>query len=190
MNSPAGRRALCLGAFALTVVAVTAPPASAQASHVVASGAFAPPAEAVNAYAYDTSLIPEGATVRLRAVYTASGSTVVTLHVKGLVPNREYGAHAHVNECGPTGAAAGAHFQHVVDPVTPSTNPAYANPDNEIWLDFTTDDEGSAAAQTVVRWQFDERRAHSVVIHYEHTRTGPTDSGVAGPRLGCLTVPF
>jgi Cu-Zn family superoxide dismutase len=135
--------------------------------------------------------VPTGATARVQAVYDASGSTNVTLHVWGLRPNTEYGAHAHVNPCGSLGSDAGPHFQNVQDPVVPSVNPAYANPDNEIWLDLVTDEDGNGVAHTNVKWQFQpDRRAHSVIIHAEHTHTGPTDSGVAGPRLACLTVGF
>lgn len=138
-----------------------------------------------------SSAIPAGATARVQAVYDASGSTIVTLHVWGLAPNTEYGAHAHVNACGTTGASAGPHFQNVQDPVVPSVNPTYANSRNEVWLDLTTDVEGNGSAQTRVPWQFGAgRRAHSVIIHVEHTHTGPTDSGVAGTRLACLTVGF
>jgi Cu-Zn family superoxide dismutase len=135
--------------------------------------------------------IPAGANARVQAVYDASGKSVVTLHVWGLEPDTEYGAHAHRDECGSTGSAAGPHFQHVVDPVTPSTDPAYANPGNEIWLDLVTDESGEGVAQTQVDWQFaPDRRAHSVIIHAEHTHTGSTDSGTAGARLACLTVGF
>jgi superoxide dismutase, Cu-Zn family len=135
--------------------------------------------------------VPFGATARVQAVYDASGHTVVTLHVWGLAPGTEYGAHAHRAACGSVGSAAGPHFQHVVDPVTPSTDPAYANPGNEIWLDLTTDADGNGAATTRLDWQFEpDRRAQSVIIHVEHTHTGPTDSGVAGTRLACLTVGF
>lgn len=138
-----------------------------------------------------SSVIPADATARVQAIYDASGKTQVTLHVWGLQPNTEYGAHAHVNACGLTGSAAGPHFQSTADPVLPSVNPAYANPRNEIWLDLTTDESGNGAAQTSVRWQFTpDRRAHSVIIHVEHTHTGPTDSGLAGARLACLSVDF
>ncbi len=135
--------------------------------------------------------VPEEARARVQAVYTSAGDSIVTLHVWGMAPDTEYGAHAHVNPCGSTGAAAGPHFQNVPDPVVPSVDPAYANPTNEIWLDLTTDAEGNGVAQTKVPWQFSPtRRAQSVIIHVEHTHTGPTDSGVAGARLACLTVGF
>lgn len=135
--------------------------------------------------------IPSGAKARVQAVYNASGKTIVTLHVRGLRPNTQYGAHAHQAACGTTGGAAGAHFQNLMDPVSPSINPAYANPRNEIWLDLTTDESGHGVAQTQVPWQFHpDRRAHSVIIHVEHTHTGSADSGFAGTRLACLTVDF
>ncbi|HUR13036.1 MAG TPA: superoxide dismutase [Mycobacteriales bacterium] len=144
---------------------------------------------------YNATHVPAGATAKVRAVYTASGSTVVTLHVWGLAPNREYGAHAHRFACSPTSAAAaGGHFQYAVDPVQPSTDPAYANPWNEVWLDLTTDGDGNGSGQTVVRWQPPNgsgARPASVILHDHHTATGPAGSaGTAGPRYGCLTVAF
>jgi Cu-Zn family superoxide dismutase len=144
---------------------------------------------------YNATFVPPGGAARVRGIYTASGGTIVTLHVWGLTPNREYGAHAHRFACDATNPlAAGGHFQHVPDPVQPSTNPAYANPNNEVWLDFTTDGEGNGAAQTVVDWQFpnaDGERAQSVILHDHHTATGPAgNAGTAGPRYGCLTVRF
>ena len=135
--------------------------------------------------------VPAGAHARVQAVANAAGTTIVTLQVRGLRPNTEYGAHAHQNACGATGAAAGAHYQRVMDPVQPSTNPAYANPRNEIWLDFTTDAEGNGSAQTRVRWQFEpDRRAGSVIVHEHATNHGPDGAGTAGARLACLSVGF
>ena len=135
--------------------------------------------------------VPANATAKVTAVYNAAGRSTIQLHVKGLKPNTQYGAHAHVKPCGLTGADAGPHFQHMVDPATPSTNPIYANPRNEIWLDLTTNSAGNGVAKATVPWQFSpDRRAQSVVIHERHTSTGPTDSGVAGARLACLTVDF
>jgi len=145
---------------------------------------------------YNSTFVPAGSTARVQWVYsdTAGGKTIVVLQVRGLSPNREYGAHAHKFACGATDPlAAGGHFQYVPDPVQPSTNPAYANPANEIWLDFTTDAEGNGAAHSVVDWQFPNaagNRAHSVIIHDHHTATGDGSAGTAGPRYGCLTVGF
>jgi superoxide dismutase, Cu-Zn family len=169
--------ALCLSAVGLFL----ASPAIAGADRIRNEGPLV---------SYSPS-IPAGATARVQAVYNSAGDSIITLHVWGLKPDTAYGAHAHQNRCGLTGAAAGPHFQHLIDPVVPSTDPAYANPYNEIWLDFTTDDDGNAVAQTKQAWQFHpDRRAHSVIIHVEHTHTGPKDSGTAGARLACLTVDF
>ena len=79
---------------------------------------------------------------------TPPGRARSRLHVKGLEPDTEYGAHAHANAAAAsTGADAGPHFQHVVDPVLPSVDPAYANPRNEIWLDLTTNAAGNGVAK-------------------------------------------
>ncbi len=166
--------------------------AAAAAGLVAASPAVADVHQSDSALIRYGTALPAGATARVTSVETADGKTIVTLHLDGAAPNTEYGAHAHVNSCSSTDStAAGPHFQHVVDPVTPSTNPAYANPQNEIWLDLTTNPAGNAVARSVVNWQFSpERRAKSVIIHVEHTHTGPKDSGMAGARLACLDMAF
>lgn len=138
------------------------------------------------AVTYEPSLVPVGAT----ATVVGTGQTTVVLVVGGLPPNRAYGAHVHVNGCGPTGADAGPHYQKVPDPVQPSVNPAHANPRNEIWLDFTSDAAGTAAALSTVNWKFGEPRPKSVVIHAEHTHTEPGHAGTAGARLACINVDF
>ncbi len=171
--------AVVSAAAALSLLASS--PALADAQRVRAEGPL---------IAY-SSAVPAGASARVQAIANGAGNTVITLHVRGLKPNTEYGSHAHRNACGATGAAAGPHFQHVVDPVQPSTDPAYANPRNEIWLDFTTDEQGNGSAQTMVRWQFTpERRAGSVILHEHGTSADPGSAGTAGARLACLTVGF
>jgi len=74
--------------------------------------------------------------------------------------------------------------------VQPSVNPAYANPRNEIWLDFTTDKDGNASATSTVAWQFSRTLPGSVVLHSEHTHTQPGRAGTAGDRLACVNVDF
>jgi len=140
---------------------------------------------------YDTTLVPQGATARVQAVQTSANSTMVTLHVSGLSPNRDYGAHVHTSPCGATGAAAGPHYQNLV-PIPPQTptDPAYGNADNEVWLDFTTDSKGKASAHSLVRWQPRPGGAGSVVLHERHTSTAAGSAGTAGARVACLTVPF
>ncbi len=192
---------LALVATAIPVLAISLAP-QAQAGtppliHVAASGTLA---SSGPAFSYDATLAPVGATMRVDAWYLPSGHTVVVLRVRGLVPNREYGSHAHTNACGATGAVAGPHFQQVPQIPAPSAgppvvpiDPAYANADNEIWLDFTTDSKGRGWAIAVQDWQPSDRRPASVVIHLEHTHDGtdPTlPAGTAGARLACLSVGF
>jgi superoxide dismutase, Cu-Zn family len=180
MTRPTFRYAAVLCALG-GVSLFAASPALANAQHVRAAGEL---------IRY-SALIPQGAQARVDAVYDAHGTSIVVLHVMGLAPNTAYGAHAHANACGPRGADAGPHYQHVPDPHQPSTDPAYANPQNEIWLDFDTDGDGAGTAVARVAWQFSvDRRPHSVIIHAEQTHTGPDDSGTAGARLACLTVDF
>jgi Cu-Zn family superoxide dismutase len=170
-------------AVAAAVTLFAASPALAGADRIVARG---------DLQRYGDRL-PEGAGAHVQAVSTPTGDTLVTLRVWGLEPNTEYGAHAHVNPCGETGAAAGPHFQHVPNPRPDlyPTNPEYANPVNEVWLDLVTNSAGRAVVRTTQPWQFAPGNgARSVIIHEEHTHTGPLDSGVAGARLGCLDVDF
>ena len=124
---------------------------------------------------------------------------------RGLRPRRRHDHHAARPRVGaaprtaptrtsiPAGRApaAGPHFQNVIDPVRPSSNPAYANPGNEIWLDFTTDEEGDATradhgevavlARTTGRLGHHPCRAHPL---------GPRDAGHRGCSAGLPDVGF
>jgi Cu-Zn family superoxide dismutase len=159
-----------------------------------AEGTLAAPAQATNAFTYNPALAPEGADVSVD-VETAAGATEVALDVDGMLPNRGYAAHAHVNPCGPTGDAAGPHFQNRVDPAAapgkPSTDPAYANPQNEIWLDLHTDGTGAGEATATLPFLLTDRAPASVVIHEAQTTgTTPGQAGSAGARIACIDVPF
>lgn len=153
-----------------------------------AADEFEPYRPGATAVTYDER-VPAGARASVMS-FGLSGQTVVALLVSGLRPLTHYGAHVHVRPCGPTGADAGPHFQDVADPVSPSVDPAYANPANEVWLDLTTDDQGAALSVAQVEWRFGDRPAGSVVLHAHHTATGPGEAGTAGPRLACLTADF
>jgi Cu-Zn family superoxide dismutase len=180
--------------MAATALALSAAPAT-QASagrHVGERGTFATPAEAANAFTYN-SLVPAGARVKVDSWYLPDGRSVVVVRASGLEADHEYGAHAHANACGATGLAAGPHYQFAMDPVLPSTDPAFANPANEVWLDFTTDAKGRGWAMAIQDWQpHADRRPGSVVLHIEHTQDGSNGgtAGAAGARLACVTVGF
>jgi Cu-Zn family superoxide dismutase len=176
-----------------TTVASAEPAGTAEESDTpVAEGVLAPPERAGDAFTYNPALAPEGAEI---SVYTDTdgGTTAVRLEVAGLLPGRGYAAHAHVNACGPTGDAAGPHFQNQLDPAAapgrPSTDPAFANPQNEIWLDLRTDGEGDGESTAEMPFVFADRAPASVVIHEaEVTATTPGQAGSAGARLACLTI--
>jgi Cu-Zn family superoxide dismutase len=176
----------------------TAPVAAATTSGggggIEAEGVLAAPDRATTAFTYNPALAPEGARIEVESG-GRGGSTEIRLDVDGLLPNRGYAAHAHVNACGPTGDAAGPHFQNQVDPAAapgkPSTDPAYANPQNEIWLDLRTDGNGDGESRAEVPFVFSGRAPASVIIHEaEATGTAPGQAGSAGARLACITVPF
>jgi Cu-Zn family superoxide dismutase len=166
--------------------ALADPSAVRPAFSVVSFVEYTPGAHGIT---YDTASVPVGSRAVVLSV-PRHGGTTVDLRVRGLLPDRAYGAHVHQKPCGATGDAAGPHFQHVPDPVQPSVDPRYANPRNEIWLDLTTDVHGNARSSASVDWRFGDRAAGSVVLHAEHTHTGPGHAGTAGPRLACVTVDF
>jgi Cu-Zn family superoxide dismutase len=156
------------------------------------SGTFLPFPRSVRAITYDPKVVPPGATAQLTIARTAGGTTV-RLTAAGLVPRRAYGAHLHTRPCTATPDDAGPHYQHSPDPKAaaspPSVDPAFANPRNEIWLDFTADAAGAAAVTAQQDWTFDEvEPPRSLIVHAERTRTAAGQAGMAGPRVACLTL--
>ncbi|MEZ7239321.1 superoxide dismutase family protein [Rhodococcus sp. GXMU-t2271] len=145
------------------------------------------------AFTYDEVAVPVGSTVTVESA-EEGGRTTVTLEASGLAPSRDFGAHVHTQPCGPQPSDAGPHYQNDVDPAatpqSPSTDPAFANPGNEVWLDITTDGNGNAQASTTVDWEFRDGEANSVVLHAERTKTGPGEAGMAGARLACIDEDF
>ncbi|MEJ2861799.1 superoxide dismutase [Actinomycetospora flava] len=186
MPRPFVRLALLLGGAALAA-SCAGPPASA-ASPLVTQGVLAASGPAVT---YDPVAAPEGARLALE-VTGHRGATTATLRVEGLVPDRGYAVHAHVRACGPSGTDAGPHYQDRIDPAAtpdrPSSDPAYANPRNEFWLDVRTDASGAGSATTTVPFVLADRAPESVVVHEaEVTATDHGHAGTAGGRLACLT---
>ncbi|UZI31553.1 superoxide dismutase family protein [Streptomyces sp. VB1] len=140
-----------------------------------AAGVFSPPGSFLpsDALTYDTRLVPAGARIEVTQFADPSG-TRVGARLRGLVPGRAYGMHVHTSPCGADPAAAGPHYQH-----RPA---ATADPVNEVWLDFRTDEEGDGRAEALHGWGFREDGARSVIIHDRQ--------GGAGERAACFTVPF
>jgi len=185
---PVVRRVLTAVLGPVLAVTVSAAPAiAAEPYWLTHSARFTPPTATVpsTAVTYDLDAVPAGGEVTVVQV-ADDDSTEVRLSVSGLRADRSYGAHVHTGRCGSLPADSGPHYQHRPDPVQPSTDPAYANPDNEVWLDLTTDTDGNGASSATQDWRFRAKEARSVVLHEEHTATG----GQAGARLACVTVPF
>jgi Cu-Zn family superoxide dismutase len=159
------------------------------------TGTFTSYQDGAVAVTYDPALVPTGATAEITVSETGSelgGGTTVMLVVGGLQKVRAYGAHLHTKPCGAAPADSGPHLQHRPDPAAsaspPSVDPSYANPTNEVWLDFTTDGEGAAQSSATVGWTFDPA-PRSLVIHAQSTRTAPGEAGTAGARVACLSLP-
>ena len=121
--------------------------------------------------------------VRVSAADGGAGMEV-TLMVSGLPNNRDFGSHVHKAECD-TGMAGG-HYQHTPAPDGGATNPMFANPDNEVWLDFTTNGSGTATSKATVDFVPAAGSAKAIIVH--DRKTG--DGGVAGAKLACLPIAF
>ncbi|HTJ36231.1 MAG TPA: superoxide dismutase family protein [Dactylosporangium sp.] len=171
-------------------------PSSVEPGTVTAKGTFHPAATAPSgtaAFLYDASAATASAAAEL-TMHSVGDRTKITLAVTGFNPKHTYGAHLHVNPCGKDPKAAGGHFQHHPEPTassSPSNDPMYANPQNEAWLDFTTDDHGNGKAAAEQAWALTpQHRPYSLVIHEEKTKTGPGVAGTAGGRVACLTIKY
>ncbi|MEO5679225.1 MAG: superoxide dismutase family protein [Acidimicrobiales bacterium] len=169
-------RRVGLGLAAATTMLI----GGAQAASAVERGAVVSEASGpTQVYGPDNPLA--GVSLRIHGVQTPSGKTIVSLHAAGFDPalaGTTYGAHVHVNPCGPTGAAAGGHYKNLTLPATDVEA-------REIWLDFTVNPDGTAHARAQRDWVFTSS-AQSVVVH-----ALPTDlTGGAGTRLACTDAPF
>jgi len=148
------------------------------------------------AYTYNPQLAPQGAHVSVMMT-PHDESTTAEMTVSGLAPNRGYAAHGNVNACSPDPAAEGPTYQNRIDPAVSttaigqqkSTNPEYANPQNEVWLDVRTDASGSGTSRTTLPFVFTDRGPGSVVLYDgEQTNTAPGQAGQAGNPIACVSL--
>jgi superoxide dismutase, Cu-Zn family len=132
------------------------------------------------AVTYDQTSVPTGSRVQVVEKPQDKGGdagnvTLETLRVWGLRPNRKYDAYVYTRRCGATPAAAGARTQD---------GPSREHyPQNEVWLNFTTNGHGNGTSRAGQYWRFNlgqATQANSVVI-----RSHATEAPVA-----CVTVPF
>ncbi|MFD7592731.1 superoxide dismutase family protein [Kitasatospora sp. NPDC059812] len=172
------------GAAAPSVAAASSGSAASPVSVVEAAfdpaTAFVPP----TAVSYADDLVPYGAHTRIVTDRSTAGRTVLTMTVTGLAPDHEFPVHLHTGSCGADPASSGPHYQDAVDPVQPSTDPAYANGRNELRLALRTDEHGEGTATASVPWQPRPGEARSLVMH-AGTPTGPH---AAGDRAACVKL--
>jgi len=102
--------------------------------------------------------------------------TMLLLTVRGLPPNKTFGAHLHATACNENNG--GGHYQHTGTTV---------NDENEVWLDFTTNASGVAQVVTRKPFSIATERAKSVVVHAQATDPA---TGKAGDKLACTDVAF
>lgn len=150
---------------------------------------FVAPTPGAEAVTYNPAVVPEGASILASIMPAGSGSTQTgaNLSVAGLLPNRGYVARAHTNACGATAEEAGTPYQNRIDPAArqaSSTDPQYANPRNELWLDIRTDGDGSASSGASVPFTFTDRAPASIVL-YDTQTTAP---GPVGVPVACLNL--
>ncbi|WP_354644621.1 superoxide dismutase family protein [Kitasatospora camelliae] len=150
---------------------------------------FAGFGDQVKAVTYQEA-VPAGARVKVSVQAEGDTGTGFRLDLGGLTKGHAFGAHLHTKPCGAKPADAGPHYQDQADPTSPSTDPAYANDRNEVWLDFTADAEGNATVTRTVDFRPRQGEAGSIVIHAQHTATDHGKAGTAGDRWACVNLPL
>ena len=135
--------------------------------------------------------VPEGARIQVGQKVRKDGKGMkIEVAVRGATPEYTYGMHVHTRPCGALPDSSGPHYQNRKDPKQPSTDTRFANPRNEVWLDFTSDKHGNGSAAAKQKWTFRKGEARSVVLHEHATSAHNGKAGTAGDRLACVTVPF
>ncbi|MFG3257787.1 superoxide dismutase family protein [Streptomyces sp. NPDC048172] len=133
--------------------------------------------------------VPKGAEIQVGQRVRSKGMKI-EVAVRGAAPHYTYGVHVHTRPCGAKPDSSGPHYQNRKDPRQPSVSARYANPRNEVWLDFATDKHGSGSAVARQKWTFRKGEARSVVLHEHGTSAHKGKAGQAGDRLACYSVPF
>ncbi|MER6366633.1 superoxide dismutase family protein [Kitasatospora sp. NPDC001527] len=163
----------------LALLAAAAPVSVTEADFDPAT-AFVPP----SAISHAPDLVPYGSHVRVVVDRSLPGRTVLTVSLAGVAAGHEFPVHLHTGRCGADPAASGPHYQDVVDPVSPSTDPAYANGRNELRLALRTDGRGEGTAAAAVAWRPRPGEARSLVLHAGE----PAGAHGAADRVACVNL--
>jgi superoxide dismutase, Cu-Zn family len=153
---------------------------------MIATSANAPLAIYASPYgAQDPTPNPVGGTASATAQAWDEGGGVmrIKLNVQGFPPNRDFGVHLHKLACDDP-MKAGGHYQHFAAPMGQATDPAYANYQNEAWLDFTTNGSGVGGQDLRLSWLPRAGEAKALIFH--HMKSG--QGGASGAKLACLPM--
>lgn len=129
-------------------------------------------------FVYSGGAMLAGSTITVSAG-VPGGNSQITLEVDGVdaPAGTEFGAHVHVNPCGPTGGAAGGHF--MADGAQGSLQ------HREVWLDFIVDAHGRGRATATRNFTIPDRANRSIILHIMGT---DHETGAAGARLACIDL--
>lgn len=163
-----------LNALVAIVMVVSTTSAASAAADARVTATFASPSSFAlhSGVTYDPVSVPVGSRVQVREKPNQWGGLVVDLNVWGLTPSTRFDAYVYTRPCGATPASAGKRTQD-----GPSTQ---HYPQNEVWLDFSTNVHGAAHSSDDQYWRFNPGQANSVQL------LSPTTKRV----LACVTVPF
>ncbi|GAA2727093.1 hypothetical protein [Actinocorallia aurantiaca] len=166
-------KVLCGAATALTCVGAVV---SLAASSSAAAGPD--PRTLGPSFVYDDAYSEVLTAVTVRATQRSTKVTLDASNFPRSAHGRTFGAHVHVDRCGPKPTDAGDHYQH---------SAKGSLKDREVWLDFTVDKNGRARVTAERPWAVKAGAANSVVVHGKAT---DQRTGKAGDPILCTTVPF
>jgi Cu/Zn superoxide dismutase len=152
-----------------TIVAVTVPSAGADGTTTIGEGPDR---------VYGTNAL-SGASAKVSAADLGSDTTRLVLEVEGVdaPAGTEFGAHVHVNPCGPSPADAGGHYG--------DGDAGGTLRHREVWLDFSVDAHRRGRAVATRDWAVADRVDRSIVLHVLGTDHA---TGAAGARLACIDL--
>ncbi|MFE7194227.1 superoxide dismutase family protein [Kitasatospora sp. NPDC057541] len=180
MPAPLAAAPFAAALLPFALLAPVALPATVTEADFDPATAFVPP----TAISHAPDLVPYGSHVRVVTDRSLPGRTVLTVSVTGVAADHVFPVHLHTAACGADPAASGPHYQDAVDPVSPSTDPAYANDRNELRLTLRTDARGGGTAAAAVAWRPRPGGARSLVLH----AGDPAGAHGAADRVACVNL--
>jgi len=160
-----------------TATALTCVGAALALGAAAASAAGPEPRFLGPSFVYDDAYSEVLTKVTVHSTDRRTGVTLEASNFPRSAYGRTFGAHVHVDRCGPRPTDAGKHYQN---------GGRGTLRDRELWLDFTVDRHGNARVHTERPWPVKAGAANSVVVHSRPTAA----DGTAGDPILCTTAPF